>query len=366
VKKLTATFLLLSGILIFSCENDLGLNETEINYESQEKSLMLKSANSTVGYIMNLVPMINDLAEGGYLNKGNSNSLINKIQVTVAQLEKDNKNAATNQLKSFISQVDNLKERGSIPVQSAETIINKAGNGLILIKGSFLDIRDGQEYKVVLIGDKIWMAENLKYLPYLSPMPADYPPEYEILNTENPWGMYYVFQYLGSSVEEAKMTPVFKATGALYSYNAAMEASPPGWHLPDNEEWNQLAQYISEKKGPYNKIVADYGFNYTGIVWENVGLHLKSTTGWQDFNGIDDFGFTAVPNGYISPKYNSLDDNPPHQLPSLEARWWSSTDKPVGPWEGPVNWVLNSAGYNFSNDAINFAEAGLAVRCVKD
>jgi uncharacterized protein (TIGR02145 family) len=378
MKKSTAIAKLipLLFLLLLSCEDDLLLHEKEILVESQEAP-MLKSAN-TSGYIMDLIPMVNELAENGYLNKGNSNMLVIKVRNAIAQLEKNNKNAATAQLKTFISQVTNLKEKGSIPAVAAEAIINKAGNGLILIKGSFLDIRDGSKYKVVLMGDKIWMAENLKYLPYLSTMPADYAPDQEILNTENPGGMYYVYQYWGSSVEEAKMTYAYKTSGVLYTHIAAVgggssswqkTASPAGWHVASSEEWDQLAQYVSSKKGPYTRtggyidIIDGYYDNYIFLNWENVGIHLKSTNGWYANNGSDDFGFSAYPNGIISPKYNDFNQD---NVPKWSAAWWTSTPMPPGANDGPVFIHLNYEDHNLRNAAYYFSAVGLAVRCVKD
>ncbi len=233
------------------------------------------------------------------------------------------------------------------------------------LTGNFTDERDGKTYKWVKIGDQIWMAENLAYLPYLSTMPADYAPNQEILNTENPQGMYYVYQYWGSSIEEAKTTYAFKTSGVLYTHKSAITSCPSGWHLASNEEWDQLAQYVSDEKGPYKKIVypvdpryEDYFF----IQWENVGVHLKSTSGWLENNGLDDFGFTAYPGGSISPKYNEFDGD---NIPKSGTRWWTSTPMPPGANEGPYFWILDTNS-NFENSAHFFDSVGLSVRCVKD
>jgi hypothetical protein len=96
---------------------------------------------------------------------------------------------------------------------------------------------DGKNYPIVQIGDQTWMAENLAWLPAVSPFfygsqTSDY---------------YYVYDYLGASVTEAKSTSNFQKYGVIYNWTAAMNgaagsilnpsevqgACPSGWHLPD-------------------------------------------------------------------------------------------------------------------------------------
>ena len=64
-----------------------------------------------------------------------------------------------------------------------------------------------------------------------------------------------------------------------------------GWHVPIDEEWEELAQYISDQNGGYGK---------SGDGWWDVGTHLKSTSGWTIGNGTDDYGFAGLPAGFRS------------------------------------------------------------------
>ncbi|MFA0960625.1 fibrobacter succinogenes major paralogous domain-containing protein [Roseivirga sp. BDSF3-8] len=95
----------------------------------------------------------------------------------------------------------------------------------------FIDPRDGHAYKTVRIGEQEWLAENFAYLPYIcEPGEAD-------------CGVW-VYDYDGSSLTEAKKTPQYGMYGALYSWKAARELAPEGWHVPSDEEWKELERHI--------------------------------------------------------------------------------------------------------------------------
>ncbi|PBC73519.1 fibrobacter succinogenes major paralogous domain-containing protein [Fibrobacter intestinalis] len=185
-------------------------------------------------------------------------------------------------------------------------------------ENTFTDPRDDQVYRTVKIGDQVWMAENLNYA-----MSGSYCYEKNKENAEK--------------------------YGRLYIWEAAQKAPPPGWHLPSNEEWNQLFEYVGGT--------------------EVAGNQLKSKNGWKDDgNGIDRHGFSVLPAGQVISSDTYLNCG-------IEAKFWSSTvygrDKATF-WSSAVygSEYAYSRIFNNNNDGAmadyNSINNGYSVRCIKD
>jgi uncharacterized protein (TIGR02145 family) len=188
---------------------------------------------------------------------------------------------------------------------------------------TFTDSRDGQEYKQTKIGDQCWMAENLNY---------------------DAGGDSWCYDNNSSNCD---------TYGRLYDWAAVMQGAsssssnpsgvqgvcPDGWHVPSDEEWTELENYVSND--------GHYG---------SVGTALKSTSGWDDNgNGTDDYGFSGLPGGGCinTGNFGYIGDN---------GYWWSAT-------EGITNYaelrILNyDYVYFFRNNY--FKEYGFSVRCLRD
>lgn len=207
--------------------------------------------------------------------------------------------------------------------------------------GEILTDVDGNTYNTIWIGTQLWMAENLAYLPSVSPSSSE--------SYTEPY--YYVFDYQGSSVSEAKATSNYATYGVLYNWPAAMAGAlsssanpsgvqgvcPDGWHLPSNEEWTQLAIYHDDE---------------TGSKLKEIG-----TTHWTSPNegATNESGFTALPGGLVN-------DFGAFSLIGFRGYWWSST-------EGDTSSANErSLRYDFNGIMGDCDEKqnGFSVRCIKD
>ena len=208
---------------------------------------------------------------------------------------------------------------------------------IILNKLSFIDPRDGREYTAVTIGNQVWMAQNLAYLPGVSP------PETESA-TE---ALYYVYDTQGNSVEEAQAHGHYAKYGVLYNWEAAQYACPEGWYLPTFADWLELESYIEANTPPAELV----GWRGNGVV----GKQLKSESGWLNKQGDDRYGFGAQPAGM---KRNGGE----FQYMREYAYFWTSA---VFANSQGIDWRLSSG-----NDGILYYKigrtAGLSVRCLKE
>ncbi len=234
---------------------------------------------------------------------------------------------------------------------------NSITQGPFISFDTMVDSRDNHIYKTIKIGDQIWMAENLAYLPAVYPSDSG-------LSTA-PY--YYVYDYQGTDVNAAKSTNNYLIYGVLYNWPATMNGEsssntvpsgvqgicPIGWHLPSDEEWKILE----------GEVDSQYGYpdsEWDGTRWRgtDAGRNLKETgtTHWNPPNtGATNFsGFTALPGGCRDAKSFYLLEN--------RAYFWSSTDNNSSfVWNH--NLLYNNTAV-FRN--IYDKEDGFSVRCTKD
>jgi uncharacterized protein (TIGR02145 family) len=135
--------------------------------------------------------------------------------------------------------------------------------------GKLTDERNGQEYKTVKIGKQVWMAENLNYETdesYCYNDSAEYCTKY----------------------------------GRLYTWSAALNACPTGWHLPSQNEGLTLFYSVG------------------GL--DSAAKMLKSVNGWNgNGSGTDSFGFSALPVG-------DRDEFNDYENEGRFAGFWTSTE----------------------------------------
>jgi uncharacterized protein (TIGR02145 family) len=176
---------------------------------------------------------------------------------------------------------------------------------IVKAKETFIDARDGNVYKYVIIGDQTWLAENLRY---------------ETSNTK----------CYGNNPDNCKIY------GILYDWNAAKTACPLGWHLPSDAEWYAL---------------------FASVNHYNVAEKLKAnSTLWLYHRGTDDFGFTALPGGYY--RYGGSSFMHIGEV----AGFWSAT---AGYMNGSAHFHYL---YEFRTglDGFYVNDSWVNVRCIKD
>lgn len=223
-------------------------------------------------------------------------------------------------------------------------------------KISYGKVRDieGNVYKTVKIGKQWWMAENLAYLPKVSPPTEGADPASPTV------AYYYVYDYIGTDVTEAKATDNYKIYGVLYNLPAAMTACPTGWHLPSDEEWTTLETYLR---------MNGYGYEGDG---DDIAKSMASISGWQtspiegdvgnDQASNNRSGFDGLPGGSRYWDYpGSWAD---FRLLHGNGYYWSSTYEEGGTTSA-LGRVLESYSGNLTHHGLG-GVSGNGVRCVKD
>lgn len=181
--------------------------------------------------------------------------------------------------------------------------------------GTFTDKRDGKTYKTVKVGNQVWMAQNMDYKT-------------------------------GKSWCYGNVDANCKKYGRLYDWNTARKACPSGWHLPSQEEWEELRMFIDRDGGNSDDDRMS-------------GNALKSVSGWnKGGNGIDKYGFSGLPGGCGS-----------------SGKWFGYIGDMGVWWEGGIEtdetWIMTYKEQLLFREEDNERESqrenyAVSVRCISD
>ena len=329
----------------FKGNGKININGNRINIEGTETELPINNDNDSTNELQSLQIIGNELT----ITSGNT--------VNLPQIESFS--GDYNDLTNKPSRIDSANVANELVLVSNsgkkfKVVVDDNGNlstiEIINNTGTFIDPRDNQTYKWVKIGEQIWMAENLNYLPsVVGPVTESFYDPY-----------YYVYGYDGTNVAEAKATENFATYGVLYNWSAAMAgeessslnpsgvqgACPSGWHLPSREEWIELGNFLGATS------FAGYD-NEAGGKLKEIGY-----THWESPNegATNETGFTALPGGIrsFSGDFSSMGSS---------SWYWCAT----GTSNLTYSWLCAlHTNNNYITNTTTATEYGLSVRCIKD
>ena len=169
----------------------------------------------------------------------------------------------------------------------------------------FIKDIDSNTYKVVIIGNQVWMAENLKTKRLNDGTRIPFVPGDKLwLGQKKPALCWYND---GPFVNDSAR--YVSTYGFLYNWYAVNTGKlcPDGWHVPSGSEWEDMEEFL--------------GIYSAGLKMKESGtLHWNSTTA----EVTNESGFTALPGGLRSIDRNNPTAAPFHMAGEVVA-WWSSS-----------------------------------------
>ena len=212
---------------------------------------------------------------------------------------------------------------------------------------------DNNVYNTVQIGQQCWMKENLRTTRYANGT--------SIPLGGGTYGTTTAYRYYPNNISSNVST-----YGYLYNWTAVMGNSsssstnpsgvqgicPTGWHVPSDEEWTQLTDYVSSQ----SQYLCGNDTTY-------IAKALAATTGWNtstdtcavgnDQSSNNATGFSALPAGQYSGDYSNFNN---------KAYFWSSTESDIWPW----HYSLSSYSTNMNRNNDYYTLRSFSVRCLRD
>ncbi len=288
----------------------------------------VRVASATYSYAGKIISQQKGMAMAGVTCKSIAESIKNE--------EKLKSTNATIQMQYAAG--DRLKFTGISGNYS--TIVTDIPTESKTIAFDFIDCTDGDNnnYPVVKIGTQVWMAENLKTTKYNDGTAIP------LVTDDTAWMGLSTPAYCWNNNDEAAYMDTY---GALYNWyvvsttiNGGKNICPSGWHVPVDDEWTILTDYLGGDS------VAGGKLKETGIThW------ISPNTG-----ATNETGFTALPGGFRSYYTGGFNNDTYFGL------WWSSSENAASDAWGRDSRYNGGGVLRSLYSKLN----GLSVRCVRD
>ena len=255
----------------------------------------------------------------------NESSCSMKNESSSSSVEKENSSSSienessSSSVKTEESSSSLIDEKSSSSIQSSSSM-----NSIYdAVNNTLTDLRDNRFYKTVTIGEQIWMAENLNYMP------------------EDTAGTIYSGGTVcgggaQNSKEDSEKCDIF---GRLYLRKVALNKTtasnrqgicPDGWSIPKKEDWEKLISHLGE----------------------NVVLKIKGDS-WESTPGTNESGFSAIPAGNYNKSVIGYDN-----LSRAYFFYWNSKSDP---YFLRIRDEENDLYYSYGASYMMYS-----VRCIKD
>ena len=200
-----------------------------------------------------------------------SSSSESKSSSSVASSSSESKSSSSvasssSESKSSSSVASSSSESKSSSSVASSSSLNSAYDS---VNNTLIDLRDGQVYKTVTIGARIWMSENLNYLP------------------NDTVGTIWAGKTLcGGGAWKTKTEGDCKTFGRLYEEdfasitNYTQAICPDGWSLPTKAQYQEFISSLGDDAA--NK------------------MRIDNSVYWDVDDATNQSGFSAVPSGYYS------------------------------------------------------------------
>ncbi len=192
---------------------------------------------------------------------------------------------------------------------------------------------DGNVYGTVTIGTQVWMAENLKTTQYNDGLGIP------LVTDNGAWKSINTPAYCWYDNNKTNYKDTY---GALYNWYAVEtdKLCPEGWHVPSNDEWETLMDYLGGSGVAGGKL-KEAGFEH----WDA-----------PNTDATNESAFTALPGGarqYSEGIFMEM---------GLTGAWWSASE--VSEEIALLRAIEYDDGYTM--EAAVDKRTGASVRCLKD